>query len=208
MSIRERLLALDKQRTALALAVAKFESDRQAALAALPEQFGYKSLTDFIKELKAASGTVAGPRKAQGKAKRAVRRRARVVAASTPVEVPALPVPTSASVEVAPVAAVEPAPVVLVVETAPVASAEPPAAPVGTDLNAPRNFGLLPDMKLVEEAVSPGVGYYERLGAQLGFARKVLGTSGVPAAIWRQWRGFEQRAGDILRNRHQIPDSL
>jgi hypothetical protein len=48
MTIRERLQAVEKQRSALSLLISKFNADREAALADLPQKFGYQSLDEFI----------------------------------------------------------------------------------------------------------------------------------------------------------------
>jgi hypothetical protein len=40
--------------------------------------------------------------------------------------------------------------------------------------------------------------YRRRLAQHIGFATKVLHTSGVPAAVWREWRAFEKTARQRL----------
>ena len=176
MTIRERLQAVDKQRVALSQLIATFEADREAALAALPQKFGYPSLDEFLTAVTAACS----PKK------RPYRRR-QVTAPKTPK--------AKTATEVT-------APKQPSVGTTDDKAQEVPALPAGTDLNDPQNFGALPDESLLDAAASPDSGYYDRLAVALAYARKVLATSGVPAAVWRAWRFYEQKAGDILRNRH------
>lgn len=200
MTIRDRLVALDKQRAALAQTVSTFEAERQQALAGLPTSFGFKTLDGFIKAVKDAAKPAPKPRKTYS---RNVTRPARP---RKQVDVAPVGALASVSVTVEATVTTPESPASEVPANAPLAPAEVASTPVGSDLNDATNFGLLPDAELLSESASPGPGYYDRLAAQLGFARKVLGTSGVPAAVWRQWRSFEQKAGDILRERNQASE--
>lgn len=52
----EQLAKIEKAKAEIAAAEAKLASDRVAALARLPSEFGYDNLNDFIKAVKAAYG--------------------------------------------------------------------------------------------------------------------------------------------------------
>jgi hypothetical protein len=47
--------------------------------------------------------------------------------------------------------------------------------------------------------------YRQRLARHLAFANKVLHTSRVPAAVWREWRAFEKAAQEKLRQLTRAP---
>lgn len=174
MTIRERLHALEERREALSHMVARFESEREQALASLPAKFGYQSLERFLTALSEAQPP------------RPKKRRSRRRVAKTPRKGDASPVPA------APIAESE----------APEEARQSPKTPRGSDLGDPRNFGVLPDPSLLDTPASPDTGYYDRLSETLAYTRRVLGTSGVPAAVWREWRVYEHKVGEALRNRH------
>ncbi|MBC8010908.1 MAG: hypothetical protein H7067_12525 [Burkholderiales bacterium] len=119
-------------------------------------------------------------------------------AAATSIATPASPV--SAQSAPSPVRPVSPS---LDVSAAPVAVVAPAArTPIGTSLDDPANFGLLPDLALLETPAAPSpdaAARRARLSAALAFATKVLHTSRVPAVVWREWRQFERRATEMLR---------
>ncbi len=68
----------------------------------------------------------------------------------------------------------------------------PPVVPTGTDLNDPKNFGMMPPTADLEPGTASEEEYRQRLGRHLAFATTVLHTSKVPAAVWREWRAFEK----------------
>lgn len=49
--------------------------------------------------------------------------------------------------------------------------------------------------------------FRKRLVQHLAFANKVLHTSRVPAAVWREWRAFEKGAQERLRALAAAPSS-
>jgi hypothetical protein len=181
MTIRERLQALEKRREALSQMIAKFEAERDEALASLPSRFGYQSLEGFLAALIEAQ-----PR---GTKKR--RRRGHVAKASGKGDASTVVAASNPKLE------------------APEETRGAPAVAHGSDLGDPRNFCLLPDISLLDPPSFPDSGYYDRLSQTLAYARRVLGTSGVPAAVWREWRAYEQKVGEVLRNRHghSTPDA-
>ena len=117
--------------------------------------------------------------------------------------------PKSAAASVAP-GAVEPAHK----PTAPVAAAAPVNAPArgpglapatkplptGTDLADPTNFGVLPDRARLEGEGLDRDALRHQLTGDIKWAQQILHTSGVPAAVWREWRSFEQSAIARLRS--------
>lgn len=78
------------------------------------------------------------------------------------------------------------------------ASAAPPL-PTGTDLSDARNFGVMPPTANLEPGTASPEDYRKRLAQDLAFANKVLHTSGVTAAVWREWRAFFKAAQERLR---------
>jgi len=72
-------------------------------------------------------------------------------------------------------------------------------------LDDPRNFGLEPPSAELERGTSSAVDYRQRLTQQIAFAARVLHTSGVPAAVWREWRTFERSAQERLRELNVRP---
>jgi hypothetical protein len=82
---------------------------------------------------------------------------------------------------------------------APSKPAAGPAWPTGTSLEDPANFGLLPDRSVFAAGDLPATVQRERMRAALDFTNKVLHTSKVPAAVWREWRQFERQLLEVLR---------
>ena len=178
MTIRERLQELEKQRAALSLLISKFNTDRGAALAALPQKFGCLSLDGFI----AAVTEAYAPKKRQNRRRKTTAAKRPKATSVIDAPAPQHPIPASGNG----------------------GAQQAPALPTGSDLSDPRNFGTLPDVSLLNTSAAPDSAYYDRLGLALAHARRVLGTSGVPAAVWRAWRSHEQKVGDILRSRHGL----
>ena len=58
MSFTDQIAELEKAKAKIAQAEARLAADRVAALAKLPGDYGYGSVNDFIKALKAAAGKV------------------------------------------------------------------------------------------------------------------------------------------------------
>lgn len=86
-------------------------------------------------------------------------------------------------------------------------SAQAPAEPLrpsGTSLDDPKNFGMMPDPSLLAATNGDAQAHQSRLSEALKFAQRVLHTSGVPAAVWREWRQFERKAGDALRTLNSV----
>jgi hypothetical protein len=71
--------------------------------------------------------------------------------------------------------------------------------PSGTDLADPKNFGVLPDAADLEAGSLSAAEFRARLAPRIEFANRILHTSGVPAAVWREWRVWEKTAQDRLR---------
>ena len=158
---------------------AEVDRERPAALAALPASFGYPDMDSFIKALIAACRPVQ-----RQKTSRARKPRAKTVA-------PALSAKPGIGVGVAKSAQI----------------AQPPAEPArpsGTSLEDPKNFGLLPDLGLLEVIGGDTRTQQAKLADAVRFTQQVLHTSGVPAAIWREWRQFEQRASELLRGLNTV----
>lgn len=65
----DQLAKLQKAKAELAVAEAKLASDRVNALAQLPSQYGFTSLNDFLKAVKAAYGKGGKAAKGKGKSK-------------------------------------------------------------------------------------------------------------------------------------------
>ncbi len=64
MSFIDQIAELEKAKAKLAQAEAKLSADRVSALAKLPSDYGYDSLNEFIKALKAAAGKAGKGKKA------------------------------------------------------------------------------------------------------------------------------------------------
>lgn len=93
-------------------------------------------------------------------------------------------------------------PSVRALPTAPVAVApkpETPRLPSGTSLDDPANFGQMPDFTLLERGALEVSVHRTQLADALRFATKVLHTSKVPAAVWREWRQFERQVMEAMR---------
>ena len=159
---------------------AEIDRERTAALAALPASFGYPDMESFIKAM------IHACRKPHRK-KVAHTPRAKAKAAAQPVKVE--PDTGSGMAKAAQAAQVP---------------AEPPR-PAGTSLDDPKNFGLLPALSLLETTGEDARSRQAKLSEALKFAQKVLHTSGVPAAVWREWRQFERKAGDLFRSLNTVP---
>jgi hypothetical protein len=172
----------------------QLETERTAALAALPANFGHADLDSFIKELRRAAGEKSDSPKGS--------RKKRTVSApvSTSVAKPAGLMPIGQAAAQA-AAAPKPAVASLPIST-PVAAAPAPAVlpePTGTSLDDPANFGLLPDTSLLAQSSQDLAVYHGKLSVAVKFAQKVLHTSKVQARIWREWRQFERAAVELLR---------
>lgn len=159
---------------------AEIDRERTATLAALSASFGYPDIDSFIK---AVIHACRQPRRK----KVAHTPRAKAKAAAHPVKVET---DTGGGMAKAAQAAQVPT--------------EPPR-PSGTSLNDPKNFGLLPALSLLETTGEDARSRQAKLSEALKFAQQVLHTSGVPAAVWREWRQFERKAGDLLRSLNTVP---
>jgi hypothetical protein len=157
---------------------AEVDRDRPAALAALPAAYGYRDMDSFIQAVAQACGQ---PR---SRKKIAHTPRSKVAVKTRP-----------ATVEIGGgmAKAME----------ATQAPAEPPR-PSGTSLDDPKSFGLLPDLSLLETTSGETRTQQAKLADALKFAQQVLHTSGIPAAIWREWRQFEHKASDVLRTLNTV----
>lgn len=160
---------------------AEVDRDRPAALAALPAAYGYRDMDSFIQAVTQACGQPQ-PRK---KVARAPRAKVSVKTKAADVEIG---IGMAKATEAAP------------------APAESPR-PSGTSLDDPKAFGLLPDLSLLETTGGDVRIQQANLADALQFAQKVLHTSGVPAAIWREWRQYEQKASDVLRSLNTVVHS-
>jgi hypothetical protein len=69
----------------------------------------------------------------------------------------------------------------------------------GTSLEDPVNFGLLPDTKLLDMDLVNNPAQRQNLKEALLLANRILHTSKIPASIWREWRQFELRGAEKLR---------
>lgn len=165
----------------------RIEREREARLAALPAEFGYESVDDFIRALRAAAG-------GKFKPARPAAPRVKPAAAPAPATTPA-PAGMHAAKSPAPAAAP-------VSPSAPVSASAPapaaPALPSGTSLDDPANFGVLPDLSVLERAALTPALHRERMAEALRFATRVLHTPKVVAAVWREWRQFERRLHERL----------
>ena len=167
MSFKAQLLELEKQTAQVQALEAKFMAERQASLAALPYQFGYRDLPSFIKAVKSACR---GNRPKTPRAKKQSRRQ------------PTAPLPIGEGMA----------------RSLPSKPPEP-TLPVGTSLDDPANFGLLPDKRLLDLDLTKEPAAKEGLSQALALAGRVLHTSKVPATVWREWRQFERQATELLR---------
>lgn len=172
MTFRQRLEQVGQQWEQIRRDEVALQAERTAALAALPARFGFGDLDDFIK-------AVAGACRPKGTSARRARRAAQ-------------PAPVTASAPKA-------EPRGLARAQAREESEPRPLAPAGTSLDDPANFGLMPDFSLVASAGPLEPATRERLAEAFGFATRVLHTSRIPAAVWREWRRFEKSAAELLR---------
>ena len=58
---------------------------------------------------------------------------------------------------------------------------------------------MMPPVGHLEPGNAPAEEYRKQLAQDLAFATKVLHTSRVPAAVWREWRAYEKAAHERLR---------
>lgn len=169
MSFKVQLQELERQATQVKALEAQINADREAELASLPGKFGYPDLPSFVKAVRGACG-----------ARQPKARKTRKHDTAQP-----------------------PAPVGQVLaKSAQTPEPKPPAQaapPIYTNLDDPANFGLLPDTALLELDISKDPAKRQLLTDALSFANRVLHTSKVPAAIWREWREFEKRIQERLR---------
>lgn len=173
------LIARIKEHRRLAAEVVKLQAaidrERTAALAALPASFGYPDMESFIKAM------IHACRQPRWKTvAHTLRAKAKAAAQSVKVEAH-----TGGGMAKTAQSAQVPT--------------EPPR-PSGTSLDDPKNFGLLPYLSLLEPTGEDARSRQAKLSEALKFAQQVLHTSGVPAAVWREWRQFERKAGDLLRS--------
>ncbi|MFA6962198.1 MAG: hypothetical protein WC205_15695 [Opitutaceae bacterium] len=152
---------------------AEVDRDRPAALAALPASYGYPDMDSFIQAVTQAC------RRSQQRKTVARIPRARVAVKTRP-----------GNVEIGGGMAKA---------TEAIQAPEEPPRPSGISLDDPKSFGLLPDLSLIETTGGDTRIQQAKLADALKFAQQVLHTSGVPAAIWREWRQFEHKASDVLR---------
>lgn len=157
---------------------AEVNRDRPAALAALPAAYGYPDMNSFIRAVTQACGQPQ-PRKTGARAPRA--------------KVSVKPEPADIEIGIGMAKATEP-----------VSTPVEPSRPSGTSLDDPKNFGLMPDVSLLETTGGDSRIQQAKLANALKFAQQVLHTSGVPAAIWREWRQFEHKASDVLRTLNTV----
>lgn len=160
---------------------AEIDHERAAALAALPASFGYSDMDSFIK---AVTQACRQPRRK--KSVQVSRTKARTAATQTVKVESKIGGGMAKATQVAEVS-------------------KEPERPSGTSLDDPKNFGLLPDLRLLETTAEGGRRQPAKLSEALRFAQQVLHTSGVPAAVWREWRQFERRASDLLRSLITVP---
>lgn len=154
---------------------AEVDRDRQTALSALPIAYGYPDMDSFIQALTQACR--------QPQQRKTVMPHAKVVVKTKP-----------ANVEIGGGIA----------KTTEVTKASEPPSPSGISLDDSKNFGLLPDLSLLETTGEDTRIQQAKLADALKFAQQVLHTSGVPAAIWREWRQFEHRANEVLRTLNTV----
>lgn len=185
MNFRHRIETLAQQAKKVQRLEAELEAARQIRLARLPEEFGYPDLASFFHALRRAALTAGG-------AKKRSRRRSRAHALRRQVQKSSIE--TLASPSSVATSSVEPA-----ASPAPQLPPSPPPLPTGTSLDDPANFGLLPDTSVLERGALDVASYRGRLRTALDFATKVLHTSKVPAAVWREWRQFERQLSQAIR---------
>lgn len=185
MNFRHRIETLARQAKKVQLREAELQAARQMRLARLPEEFGYSDLASFLNALRHAALTAGGAKKRPRQSARSHASRRQVQKSF--VETP----PSPSSIVTSPV---EPA-----APPSPQLPRSPPPLPTGTSLDDPAHFGLLPDTSVLERGMLDVASYRGRVRTALDFATKVLHTSKVPAAVWREWRQFERQLSQALR---------
>lgn len=175
---KRHLFDLIKEYRQLVSEVARLQAevDRElpAALAALPTTYGYADMGSFIKAVVHACRQSRQP-KAAARAPRAKGKRAKVAIGAGLAKA----------------------------EQSAQLPAEPPR-PTGTSLDDPKSFGLMPDLGLLGTTGGDSPHQQAKLTGALKFAQQVLHTSGVPAAVWREWRQFERKASEVLRTLNTV----
>ncbi|PTY05707.1 hypothetical protein DB347_15190 [Opitutaceae bacterium EW11] len=178
------LVPLLKELEAARSKVAQLEKRLAEELASQPKRFGFDDPDDLAEAIRHAIWAT------EMRARQAAhpgRKPAKTAPSPQTQPDPADPVPAPAS------AAPAPAP------AAPVPPPAPAPLPTGTSLDDPKNFGVLPDFTLLNKPGEESSADRERLTSALQFAKRVIHTSRVPAAVWREWRRFEQEAAAVLR---------
>jgi hypothetical protein len=155
---------------------AEVDRQRPAALTALPASFGYSDMDSFIRAV------IKACRQPRQKKSRARKPQASAVAAPAKVEIGGGMAKFARATQ----------------------SVTEPPRPSGTSLDDPKNFGLLPDQSLLESTGSDIRIQQGKLIEALKFAQQVLHTSGVQAAVWREWRQFEHKASELLRSLNAV----
>jgi hypothetical protein len=175
-SAKARLAELEQKR-----------EERAAQLRALPQKYGFDNLNEFIKALRANAASNGSREYAESR-----------FGTEPSREVIKQAEPAKGMSKAASVGSEQQQP--LSPENGKVESA-PPAQklPTGTSLDDPSNFGLMPDNSLLENSDTDVVAHRIQLTKSLEFARNVLHTSKVPAAVWREWRNFERRGVELLK---------
>jgi hypothetical protein len=190
---------------------AEWEATRTRALAELPGRFGFPDLASFVRAVRAAA-TKAGPKKSHSKrptadtAKKqkttAPKTRKGMAPKSKATPSPALPSPAPSEQhgEKSDRASGKAMPG----GTTTTSQAEA-TWPVGTSLDDPKNFGLRPDRAVLERGPLSRDAFQAKLAEALRFATRVLHTSKVPAAVWREWRSFERELHAARQSPSQTP---
>ena len=203
MDFRQRLLSYQELAAKVRALEQQVEAQRQARLARLPAEFGFQDLASFVRALRSAA------QEKPNRARRVSRKRAARPEVTKPAAVVA-PAVVAAAATAAPVAAPAPVASELAKPVPVVAPASAPAPalarPTGTSLDDPANFGLMPDRSVLADSDQPLAQRRERMAEALRFATRVLHTSKVPAAVWREWRQFERQLTEALRATLPTPD--
>jgi hypothetical protein len=147
---------------------------------------GYRSLTD--EESAAIASVLQSKQPPPPPPPRGMVKAAKTAGATATVSA----APTAAVVEAQP--PTSPAQPPVIVEAAP-----PKPLPAGNDLSDPANFGVLPDLGLLNPGTLDREAFRARLSTAIARANTILHTPRVPAAVWRAWRQFEQQATALLR---------
>jgi hypothetical protein len=222
--MKSLLKELEQARGRVAELERKAEQERRDLLAGLPAKYGFASYEEFADAVRVAAGLkpiyevaeVSSELEASKAATPYWReasetetapttfvaqgiQASRSAQASRPASEEPVPANESAPASIA-------APAVSTTEnvaqqpTAEVAPTPPPRPlPTGTSLSDPSNFGLLPDNALLERGDKSEENFRMQLNTATIFAQQVMHTSRVPAAVWRAWRDFARKAGEVLR---------